>query len=510
MYTGMRSILLVESVIIFLIHIAHMNQLYSFFLSEDELGYWGNAAFFLGKDWSSAVSSCPYYSYGYSFILMLILALPVSSLIMYRIAIILNACYMVGAFLISYRLFTRIHPGKNRYIISVACTCMAMYSAYVANSSVTWPECFLVLLTWLIFYQAYLLCEKVTMSRLCIFILELGYIYAVHQRTLAIVISGIILLLFLSIHRRLRFYHWLILLVTVPEFCLLRYIKILLKANNYFSSNGHNDYSGIISNMSLSNMGIPMIREALGQFYYMWMATFGVLILGIIVVIKYLLQSRHEKHSLWYLYFFVLLSFLGEWGISSIAMRLAIERTDQLIYGRYFEHVIGFFLIMGILEIGKFIRFKHSFLILIISNAIMGGITLLLIQKIQSWNIPIDTYYQGVCAAGTFWYVNMRGFHVLELYLIVWSIEMIIYLIFKLGSDDPAIHYAGMILLSLFWIYAGNQVVDDQIVAYQNDYNQSYISSPSLDAMREHHRTWNVVFVSGSTFNQRGGYPILS
>ena len=65
----------------------------------------------------------------------------------------------------------------------------------------------------------------------------------------------------------------------------------------------------------------------------------------------------------------------------------------------------------------------------------MGGITLLLIQKIQSWNIPIDTYYQGVCAAGTFWYVNMRGFHVLELYLIVWSIEMIIYLIFKLGLN---------------------------------------------------------------------------
>ncbi len=191
-------LLLLEAVIIFGIHVFHINRLYGFFLSEDELGYWGNAAFFLGKDWGNTVSYCGYYSFGYSFFLMLIMSLPVKALTMYRIAIVANALFMTATFLISYYLFTHLFPQKSKVFVSISCTAMALYSSYIAQSSVAWSECYLILFTWLILLQSYLVCKKVTMVRILLFAVELGYIYMIHQRTVPFLIAGVFLIILLA------------------------------------------------------------------------------------------------------------------------------------------------------------------------------------------------------------------------------------------------------------------------------------------------------------------------
>ena len=52
-----------------------LGRIYGFVLFPDEFGYWAHAAGILGYDWSSITSLGSYYSFGYSVILIPIMAL---------------------------------------------------------------------------------------------------------------------------------------------------------------------------------------------------------------------------------------------------------------------------------------------------------------------------------------------------------------------------------------------------------------------------------------------------
>ena len=266
-------LLLIEVMLIFIVHICNINNLYAFFLSEDELAYWGNAAFFIGRDWESAMSYCNYYSYGYSFILMLIMSLPISSLMMYRFAIIANALFMVASFLVSYYLFIRLLPQKNKSFVSIACMAVALYASYVVQSNVTWPECYLVLFVWLILLQGYLVCKKTTIGRVIVFGVELVYIYMIHQRTVPFLVAGVFLIILLAVRKKVPIkYLILVMIAATSTVCISLVLKYTLKIINYSSMGEGNDYVSIIRDMSVSNLFVPAIQEMMGQFFYLWSA----------------------------------------------------------------------------------------------------------------------------------------------------------------------------------------------------------------------------------------------
>ena len=53
--------------------VQHIFNIYQPTLLDDEYCYWSIAAYLNNKDWSSVTSWCSYYSYGYSFILFIIM-----------------------------------------------------------------------------------------------------------------------------------------------------------------------------------------------------------------------------------------------------------------------------------------------------------------------------------------------------------------------------------------------------------------------------------------------------
>ena len=69
------------------------------YILNDEIGYWSNAAFFSGYDWSSIANSIGYYSYGYSIILAPVLYFTKNPMLSYQIAIILNGVFLACGFL---------------------------------------------------------------------------------------------------------------------------------------------------------------------------------------------------------------------------------------------------------------------------------------------------------------------------------------------------------------------------------------------------------------------------
>lgn len=503
------TILLVcEISLIFLVHIININNLYGFFLSEDELGYWGNAAFFLGRDWGNTVSYCPYYSYGYSLFLMLIMCLPVSGLAMYRCAIAANALFMVASFLISYYLFVRLLPERNKAFISIACTVTALYTSYVSQSSVAWSECYLVLFTWLIFLQGYFICRKATMVKVLVFAVELVYIYMIHQRTIPFLIAGICFIILLTVRKKISVKHLFYMLAAVV--CMMYFSSVLksgLKDAIYGMKGEMNDYSSIVEGMNFSNFLIPVIREAAGQFFYLWAGSFGIIPLGMGAVFARCVKKWKEKDDLSYFYGFILLSFLGILMVSAVFMRMAGSRVDYLIYGRYIEIAVGFFIIIGFLYLPDFVQWSKSRIVFALSSVVFLCLAWLLVNKIHSWNISLDTSYQGVCAAAVYWFYSLRGFRVMELCFTILVLETIIFAAAKMMAARKWIFIAEMVLASIFWVRAGEAVVKQQICPYQATYIQEVSAKHNLWKYIGEHYSY-AVFLTNTQYNTRGALQL--
>lgn len=467
------GLLILEAVVIFCVHIFNSGKLYGFFLTEDELGYWGNAAYMLGKDWGNVVSYCPYYSYGYSFFLMLILGLPVQPLTAYRLAISANGLFMVVVFCISYYLFTRIFPEKNKIVMSIFCMAMSLYASYVAQSSVAWSECYLILFVWLIILQAYLVCEKATLPRTLVLAVEAVYLYMIHQRTIAVMISTVVFIGIWAV--RYKKISRLKAIVTVLVMGLGLLASILLKNHIqsaiYGSGDLLNTYSGVLKSMEISTLFIPVVKAACGQMFYLWASSFGIIPLGIAATIIMCIKNKKTQNGLYYFYGFILLSFSGIFAVSCIWMRLRNTLLDYYMYGRFNEIISGFFVIVGFIALSDFVKQKKGWIIFGISTIILIGLTVALQGRFH--RTP-DLYYQGVGAAGLFGLYSLLGyFDARELFLIVFAASFVLFGLGRKFCDKKWIFAVEAIVITLFWIWSGEQVIQRQIVPYQlgNNYD---------------------------------------
>ena len=86
--------LILFAVIVFVINIIYVGKFNTFYVLNDEFGYWASAAKFAGYDWSSAASTVNYYSYGYSLLLFPLFAVFKDPAMLYKAALVMNAAMM--------------------------------------------------------------------------------------------------------------------------------------------------------------------------------------------------------------------------------------------------------------------------------------------------------------------------------------------------------------------------------------------------------------------------------
>jgi hypothetical protein len=116
----------------------------------------------------------------------------------------------------------------------------------------------------------------------------------------------------------------------------------------------------IISKSLSAHGAASLLWEAAGQFFYLSVATVGLVPLGLFLGLRSLRGVVHGQRSAANMARgFAALSFLGVWALSSLFMNLG-DRADKLIYGRYNEGVIAPLLIIALAEIlspGRLRRF---------------------------------------------------------------------------------------------------------------------------------------------------------
>lgn len=198
----------IPALAIFLLATYRLSEIGQPILFNDEIGYWSNSAFFLGKDWTSVTGRISYYSYGYSLLLV-----PVRILgewfgwgwdTMYRAAVVMNAGFLAAGYGIALKLAQRYLPHMGRVIKTAACFTVFTYSSYIVYAHITWTECTLMFFFWVFLYVMMRVTDRPGIGNHIAYAIVSFYIYTVHQRALGIVVASVLIVLYMRLVRRNR------------------------------------------------------------------------------------------------------------------------------------------------------------------------------------------------------------------------------------------------------------------------------------------------------------------
>lgn len=200
----------IPALAIFLLATYRLSETGQPILFNDEIGYWSNSAFFLGMDWTSVTERINYYSYGYSLLLMPLQALARTFYWgwdrLYHAAVVMNALFLVMSYGIALKLTGRYLPGMSRLVRTAACFVVCIYSSYTVYAHIAWTECTLVFFFWVFLYVMMLVTDRPTAGNHAAFAVVAFYLYTVHQRSLGIVVTSVLVVLCVRLFRlgRLR------------------------------------------------------------------------------------------------------------------------------------------------------------------------------------------------------------------------------------------------------------------------------------------------------------------
>lgn len=338
---------------------------YGFSIFSDEFAYWSYAARLAGYDWSDVTALAPYYSYGYSLILIPIFVFCKDAVTAYRIAVSINFLFLFLAMVALAGTMKRMMPDKKMPIVlfsalTVLLPCNLFYT------QMTLTEVFLVALYIAAGSVLYRYLENNRLSTLLLLMLILIYLYTVHMRTVGVLLAAMIVVTIHIFLRGDKRWHVLAALgAALALFAAADFLKQQAFVYVYGGINQElvaaNDYSGqmekIRSVLSLEGFYDLLISLA-GKVLYLGLATWGLFYWGIYGMVRqaFALLRNIKKHvsakPQQFFAVFVLLTVAAQIVIGTIYL-LTLGEIGDYTYGRYSEMVIPFVMVWGFAVLWK-------------------------------------------------------------------------------------------------------------------------------------------------------------
>lgn len=208
---------------------------------DDEFGYWSNSMLFSGQDWTDLTGRINYYSYGYSFILCLAEKIALFRgygwMDLYKVAVVFNIIFVTAGYFLSVRIANRYMKHMNRIMTAAVCFVAAVYPSNMIYTHVTLTECTLSFLFWVF---AFLMMRAIDKPGIGNHIGLAGvavYMYSVHQRTIGLIITAVIIVLVLRLLRINSLKQTIFFLGSVYIFFLMHsMLKMYVKNVNYLNN----------------------------------------------------------------------------------------------------------------------------------------------------------------------------------------------------------------------------------------------------------------------------------
>lgn len=355
-----RYALAIGVLIIFAIGLKGILEFNRIYIIGDEFGYWANASHLAGFDWTNIAKVNPYYSFGYSLWLIPLFLLK-SPETMYKMAILLNAFFLSCTYLLIFECLHVLMNKVQKSVLAVVSLAFVLYSNNIFSAATTQSETLLLLLYTLVFW---LVCQFVIKKRKIFFVLAALasiYMYYVHMRSIAVLASVFLCLVFIYA----REHDWkkiiFIGLGIVVGILLYNFVKSYLIDVVYLNNEtvAVNDYAGQVGKFAaiLSIDGIKNLCVSLGgKIFYLGSSTFFLAYWCVLYLIEKFIEfikKLYNKEKIpdeYILWGFIAVSVAGTFCISAIAA-LEPYRIDALFYGRYNEMLIVPILIVGFLAL---------------------------------------------------------------------------------------------------------------------------------------------------------------
>lgn len=357
----------------------------------DEFGYWGVAAAFIGWDWNELLATTPYYSFGFSFVLMpllLVAKLGIPMAIIYKMSIVMNALFLVGIYILVQYVEKEIAPQLPGFLKSAIALMVTLYVGNTVQMDTLWTEVYLCFMFWCIIATLIRVLKKPGYRNTSLLLILSANIFATHMRAIGIAASvgGVLLIYILTHFKELSKKYIIFIFGTVAVLILIffgikLYVTDTIYFNSYaaqatnsvdtvkaFSSNSVNDLSSNIKKvrMLFEPAGLlDVLMSSCGKMFYVFSATFLLGAVGVIMAIVQLISCFIKKLKKefvpkwdlmqWYS-LFVLLAFMGEILVSAIFKcmpvytdgPLYLYSTEAIVFGRYADFVVGGIMLCGI------------------------------------------------------------------------------------------------------------------------------------------------------------------
>ena len=208
---------------------------------DDEFGYWSNSMLFTGQDWTSLTGNINYYSYGYSLVLCIVRK--VADLRgygwaeLYKTAVVFNVLFVVAGYFLAIRIAKRYMKHMNGIMIAAVCFVAVIYPSNMLYTHVTLTECTLTFLFWLFAYTMMRVIDAPGVANHVGLAFLAIYMFSVHQRTLGLIITAIIVVIVLRLLRINSLKHSLAFLGSVYIFYAMHsMIKMYVRNTNYLGN----------------------------------------------------------------------------------------------------------------------------------------------------------------------------------------------------------------------------------------------------------------------------------
>lgn len=342
---------------------------FGFSAFPDEFGYWTPAAAMLGYDWSSITSLGSYYSYGYSVILVAVLAIFKDSIVTYRAAVIVNLVLQCIAIPMIYRILTNLFPTEHKNTRAAISIASVLYPAWVFYTQTTMAESLLFFLFVLTSYVMMKFTEKPGAIRGIILAVLLVYCYFVHMRCLGIIGAGvltIIIWLFSKKKSGIGKKAWLIPVLIIALFAASFIIKGFVIDRLYSEASrdmlNWNDYTSIpgrLLQIVTGNGFKYLLQDIAGKLLYLGLATYGIGYFGIVSLCTHFVVSAgnviHKKSTdkdiFW---IFLFLATLAQFMVALVYLNGASapsnSRLDIFLHGRYIDFYLPILIGIGLME----------------------------------------------------------------------------------------------------------------------------------------------------------------
>lgn len=383
----------------------HIRELDQIIILNDEFGYWSVAAAMAGKNWGELILSTPYYSYGYSIFLIPLFYLGFPSYVIYKAAIFLNVIIVILGYWISVICGKKFFPRMNKKVLIVIGFIINCYPNMLIQAQIAWTESLLNFLFWMTVLNVILIIENPKFWKILTFIILLGYMFIVHQRTIGIVIAGGITLILMGISGKIPLKKvfvsiGILSVILILHFYIKGELKTWLWANSEISN--INDFSAQTSliNLVFSKDGIENIFYGLAGRMFYFLAAGGIIwYLGFVRIfenISYEIKKNTTNvlERISYVEIFIVLSFFSAVAIGLTSIVHGFSRIDTIVYGRYIENTIGPILLIGAGTLfEKKLSIKH-----VASYFLMFVITYFL--TIQALQLVENNNFVDVCSVG--------------------------------------------------------------------------------------------------------------